>query len=184
MNRAGGTCPQHGSIDFFHERDGTRRLGANDHAVGMEKILDSGALAQEFRIGHDIEFEPMRVVNRKMLPKTLGGLNWYGALLNDQPIAVSAAHDQPGDGLDGAEIGLSVLERRSSDTDKDGLAVVNCHCGSRKFEPAGSDVTLHKIIQMRLEERHSAGLQAIYPLHVAIGAKHMMADFCQARRCG
>src|ERR1700731_4546737 len=96
-----------------------------------------------------------------MLPKALSGLDRHGAFLNYETIAMRAAHDQPGDGLNGTEIGLSIIERRSSDADEDGLASINCYRGNRKLQPAGSDVPLHQVIQVRLKERHPSRLEGI-----------------------
>jgi len=59
-----------GKISFIIAT-GTQSFRSDHDTVGMKEVANSGAFAEKFRIGDDIKFQAIDIVNREMLPEAL-----------------------------------------------------------------------------------------------------------------
>src|SRR5262249_10609839 len=73
-------------VELAHYLPSAFALGADDNAVGAHEVVDGRALAQEFRIGYDIEFGPRVGLSddaRNLAP----GADGHGRLGDDHGVA-------------------------------------------------------------------------------------------------
>ena len=112
-----------GAIDPVEDSGGAFAVGSNHDAVGMKEIGDGGALAQELRVGDDIEEVAGDAVALDRARDPLVGVDGNGAFFDDNLVAGERAGDLAGDGFDVGEVGVAGLALRRADGDEDGFAL-------------------------------------------------------------
>lgn len=70
---------------------------ADDHAIGVQRVLDRVALAEELGVPHQVHLDPLRSVLARQLAQPPGGAHRDGGLACDHGIAGQV----PGDLLHG-----------------------------------------------------------------------------------
>ena len=82
MDRADGRRIEDGLIDFLHHRNSARSFRSNHDTVGMKEVADRGAFTEKFRVGDDVKFQAIDIVNREMLPEAFRSLHRHGAFFD------------------------------------------------------------------------------------------------------
>src|SRR5208282_6603728 len=96
----------------------------------MQEIFHRRSLPQKLGVGRNIVIQSVRPVNRKILPQLRARLYGHGALFYHQSITACLLRNGACYSLNGGQVGVTVGQGRSSDTDKDGATVVD-GCGRR-----------------------------------------------------
>ena len=91
------------------------------------------------------------------------------------------------DGLDGAEIGFSVLQRGRSDADKNGASLLDSFGGRDELQTARLGIAFDEQIQMGLEKRQAASIElfklAYKAIEKATTAKDKLKAYTKVRLC-
>jgi hypothetical protein len=77
-----------GLIHFLHEGEGAVAVAADDDAIGLHEVLDGAAFTEEFGIADDIELDAGLGIAADGLGNALAGLDWDGALIDDDAVAI------------------------------------------------------------------------------------------------
>src|SRR5262244_1976708 len=114
-----------------------------------------------------------------MLPQLCSSLDRYRTLFDNQSVPGGTLRNHPCDRLDGRQIGISIRQRWSTDTDENGICPADCFfCGAEAQAPSGAGI-LDNMLKMRFENRHHASLQHTKLLLVALATKDVMANLRQ-----
>ena len=138
-------------VEVEQERPRAGTVRADDDAVGLKKVADRRALAEEFRIARDLELVlwPGQASNGPVDPP--GGAGGNGALLDDELVAVKQRRDRAGDLLDLSKVGTPVVSWRRAHADEDDVGGADRLLGPcREMEPAGVEVRGQQFRQTRL----------------------------------
>ena len=129
------------------------RAGSADHdAVGLEEVLDGGALAEELRVGHvgDAGGAQRLEVGHHLL----AGADRHGALHDEQPPA-AARRDLASRVLHPREVGVARRRRRRVDGDEEDVAgVEQLVVGGRERQPRR--VVVDELVEAGLVDGHVA----------------------------
>ena len=150
------------AIEFAQGRDRALGMGADDDAVGALEIADGRALAQEFRIGGDVEIGFGIGPGNDRLD-LVASADRHGRFGDDDRVAVDEAGDLLGRGIDIGEISVAVAApRRRADGDEDDIGVADRLGGiGGEGEPAFAHIGLDQVLQPGFVDRHGAGLRAL-----------------------
>lgn len=169
-----------GSVDEAEEIGSAGVVGADDYAVGVEKIGDGRAFAEEFGVGDDVEELVVNTVALDGTTNPLVGIDGDGAFFDDDFVGVEGAGDFAGYGFDVGEVGVTVLTLGGSDGDKDGL------CGESGLGEIGGEadagvaVAGEEIAEEKLVDLGIAGLEGGDFGLVVIDADDLMAHLREA----
>src|ERR1700730_2159117 len=159
MDRASGGRLKDRAVDFLHHRYGTGRLGSNNDAVGMKKVADGGAFAEELRVRDNIKLKAVNIVDREVLPEALRGLYGHGAFFDHQAISVRGGGDGTSYGFNGAKIRFAIFQRWRADANKNGVSLLDGFCRRHKLQAARSSIAFNQRIQVRLKERQATSVK-------------------------
>ena len=181
VNRIGELVEIERTIDFRHHLARARVVAADHDAVGMLEILDGGAFAQEFRVGHDREVGVRsRFANDAL--DLVAGADRHGRLGDDDREAVERGGDLARGIEHVGEIGMAVAApRRRADRDEHRVGGLN-RAGqiAGEFEAAGAGIGGDQIVEARLIDRNFAPIERGDLARVLVDAGHLVAEIGKA----
>ena len=165
-------------VNFFHHGAGPGVLGADDDAVRIHEVEDGIALAQEFRVGGDVELQSR--IDLGDDPLDLGtGPCGHRRLGDHDGVVVQRPADLLGGGVDKGEVGVAV-KLACRRTDGDHHHVGDAHRGfevGRETQPALRHAVGDDGLQPGLVDRQAAGIE---PGDLFRGT----VDACDVDACG
>ena len=145
--------------------------------------MDRRALAQEFRVGGDVELDPLAGIALERFPDPFPRLDGNRAFGDDQTIFPQMFRDDPRHVLDRRKVRASVRKRRCVHANKEHFATVH-HLRDlrREAQMPGCDGLRDDLMQAGLVEKHLAGLEGADLLRIVIDTDDFMAEACKAPR--
>jgi hypothetical protein len=163
-----------GRVQLFHHISGPLVITADDHAIGLEEVVDGGAFLQELRVAdHGERMLRGRSHGRLHLGR---GADRYGRLVHDDGIARQVLPDRARRGEHILEVRAAVLARRRAHCDEDDFCArdaVGIACGER--EPAILRVAAQELFQAGFVDRHLAATEGVDLLLVNVNANDRVA---------
>ena len=169
------------AIEFLHHLARALVLHADHDAVRMLEVLDRGALAQEFRIGHDGDVG-VRIRLADDALDLVAGPDRHRRFRDHDGESVQLGRDLARGRVDMAEVRMPVAApRRRSDRDEHRVGIAH-RLLQRAFEgePACLHVRGHELRQSGLEDRDDAARQRRDLVLVGIDANHLMPEIRKA----
>ena len=117
ITMTGAPVRVNGAYSSRHHLAAALVVGADHHAIGLQEVVDGGALLQELRVADDAERVAGLLAHH--LAHLLGGPDRHRALVDDDLVAVHRAGHVAGDAEHVLEIGRAVLRLRGADGDED-----------------------------------------------------------------
>lgn len=159
---------------------------ADDDAIRLEAIGDSGAFFQEFGVGDDVEFEPGGVARRQPFGNPpahpVAGADGNGRLDHHRLRLRHMGGNVAGHREYVAEIGRPVLVGRRADCDEDYLAMTHALRGIRsETQPSGLQIVGDQAFEPRLKDRDFPAAQARHLLRVDVDAADVVSDLGKYR---
>ena len=167
-------------VELRHQLGTPGIFRADHHAIGLQEVVDGGALLQELRVAHHAE--RMRGLPAQHLPHLRGGPDRYGALVDDDLVAVHRPADLAGDGHHVLEVGRPILAGRRPDRDEEDLRLANRPIErGREREPLFRPVAPHELFESGLVDRHLPALQHADLGGILVHADDVIAVLCETR---
>jgi hypothetical protein len=158
------------------------RIIAADHdAVGMLEILDGGAFAQEFQIGHHREFR-LRLCFANDALDLIAGADRHGRLGDHHRGAAERGRDLARGVIDEAQIGMAIAApRRRTDRDEHRVGAFD-RAGQivGEFQPTGARIGGDQFHEPRVVNRHFATQQSSDFSRVLVDTGHVVAKVSEA----
>ncbi len=152
-------------------------MATDDDAVGPLEVVDRGAFAQEFGVGHDGEFR-IRVVLAQDPLDFIAGANRDGRLGDDDGKAADRSRNFGSSGEDVTEIGMAIAApRRRADRDEHRLGTLDAlgQIGGER-QAAALDVGFDQRLEARLEDRDPTRMQRVDLACVLVDANDVMTE--------
>uniref|UniRef100_J3ND73 Uncharacterized protein n=1 Tax=Oryza brachyantha TaxID=4533 RepID=J3ND73_ORYBR len=170
--QVGGEDPLLGDpvrVHLLESLDGLPPLGglpaADEHPVGLEEVLDGGALREELRVGEDLVADALAVVRQDLLDR-LRRLDGDGGLLDDDLVGPGHVGDHACGALPVGEVGglarpeAARLGRRvDGDEDDVRLGDVPLDVGAEEEVPAPA--LPHHVVEAGLVDRELVAVPGI-----------------------
>ena len=146
----------------------------------MLEILDGGALAQEFRVGHDLD-------GRVRTPLAQDAFDLVAG--TDRDRRFGHHHGRAGENrrdlahrvVDEAQIGMTVAAaRRRTHRDEHGFGIGRALRFRGEFEPALAEVRFDEVGKARLEDRNLAAVERGDAAGILVDAGHLMTEIGKA----
>ena len=170
------------AIELPQHVAGALAFRADHHPVGAHEIADGVALAQELRIGRNVEVEvgARGADDLRDLATCADRDRGFG---DDDGVAGERPGHLLGSGEDVGQIGVAVAASgRCADRDEHRLRVVQRGGEIRgEREPAGGDILRHQLFEAGLVDRHAALLQGGELLRVHFHDRDVGAELGEAR---
>jgi hypothetical protein len=149
-------------------------LDAEHDAVGVEEVLDRGALLEELGVAAHVG--GVRRVRLHHVAHQGGGAHGDGALGDHDDLAPRVARDRLGGGEHVPQVGRAVLAGRGAHGEKHhrGLAGRRGDVGG-EAQAALPLVAAHEVLEPRLEDRQHVALQQLDLAGVDVGAHDVVA---------
>ena len=147
---------------------------AEHDAIGLEEVVDGGALFQELRIAAEMEGQ-LRVLRDRGLD-LVRRADGHGRLGDDDDLARHVLADELRDGEHVAEVGGAVFVGRRADGDEDDLRAGDGrgHVGGELEAPLRL-IALDELVEAGLVDRKDVLLESFDLGDVEIGAVHVIA---------
>src|SRR6185437_601819 len=174
-------------VEGAHQLRGARVIRADDHPVRLHEVLDRRALLEEFRVGHDVEFDrrDSGLEGRLDLPAHLvRGSHRYSGLSDDYAIAAHVAGNGPRGGQYVPQIRGAVLIRGGPDRDeleKPVLDAAGRICG--EFDTPGFGVATDQRLEAGFMDGDLTAAQPLDLVGIDVDAHDMVAGVRQACAC-
>jgi hypothetical protein len=177
FNSTGGCAVEHTpGIDRSQQRRRGFAVRTNHDPVGMQKVLDRGALAQELGVRDHVEQPPGHAVALDRAANPLVGVDRDCTLLHNHLVAGQRAGNLAGHRFHVGEIGIARLGLRRAHRDKDRLAVAGGLVKVRREADLGVAVSLQQLRQVLLVDQGVARFQGCHLVLVVVDADNVMAD--------
>ena len=146
----------------------------------MLEILDRRALAQEFRIGDDLDLGVRPLLAQDMLD-LVAGADRHGRFGDDDRVGIKLRRDLAHRVVDEAQIGMAVAAaRRRADRDEHRLGVADARRLDGEFEPALAHIGFDQIGEARLEDRDFAAIERGHLAGILVDAGHLVTEVGKA----
>jgi len=163
-------------VDAPHQPGSALAVGADDDAVGMEKLNDGRAFAQEFGVGDDIVALGGDAVEVKHAANPLAGMDRDGTLFDNDFVAVDGTGNLRDHSLDVREVGGAGIALGRADGDEDSLALLDGCCQIGGEGDTAPSMASEKLGQMALEDGHAAIAEGLHFGFVLVHAEDLVAD--------
>ena len=159
----------------YSSTDGVARpvaLVADDDAVGLEEVLERGALLEELRTRHVGELR-LALLGEDPLDRGAGARR--DRRLHHERVLVGGRH-RVDDRVDGGEVGVAGVRRRRADGDEQQPAALERRREvGQEMQPL--PVAGDRLLEPGLVDRHLAAVQARDLVRVDVDAPHLAAEF-------
>ena len=145
-------------IEVAEDLGRTLRVDPDHDPVGLHEVVDRRALLEELGVrAHEDDFVGSLLDG---VLNELGGADWYGALGDDDLLAVHGVADRSRNRQDVLQVGGAVFPRRCAHRDEDHLRLAYGHrYVRRELQPASLEIVRHHGLQPRLVDRNLATFQ-------------------------
>jgi hypothetical protein len=169
------------AVDIAKHLAGALVRGADHDAIRKLEIADRGALAQEFRIGGDLDIG-RRISFANQAFDFVAGADRHGRFGDHHGEAGKHRGDLARGGVDIAQIGMAIAAPRwRSDRDEHGVGLGDRRGEiSGKIQPPGLDVGVNQRIETRFENRDFTAAQASDLVAVLVHAGDLVAEIGKA----
>ena len=179
-----------GLVQPGHQRAGPlaqRGVGQAHHdAVGPHEVFNGRAFFQEFGVGHHhkrhVALAAFIQLGLDFCRHALCSAHGHGRFVHHHLEAVHVLANLPGHGQHVLQIGRAVFRGRCAHCNEHHLGIgQRLRHGGGEAQPPGLLVALHQIVQTRLMDGHTTGLQQQHAGGVVIDPHHPVARLGQTR---
>ena len=167
-------------VDFGQHGPRALIFRADHDAVGMLEILDGGALAQEFRVGHDLDGR-VRTPLAQDAFDLVAGTHGDRRFRHHHGRAGEHRRDLVHRVVDEAQIGMTVAAaRRRTHPDEHGFGIGRALRFRGEFEPAFAEVRFDEVGKAGLEDRNLAAVERGDAAGIPVDHRHLMTEIGKA----
>ena len=176
---------ENGTIDFAELFSRLFVFDAEDDAVGMQKIFDSGAFAQKFGVGRHEEIHfGVATVDAQDALQLLASLGGDGTFFDDEFRRLGFGGNQASDVVNGREVGFATFLGRRADADENGLAGFDRGGGvASKRKAVRFNIVSQQGVQVGLIDRNDAGIQCGDAFLIVVRANDFVPGLGKASSC-
>ena len=147
---------------------------AHHNAVGMQKIDDRRAFAQELGVRNHIELFLIDAVPVQHAANPVVGVDRNGALLHDHLVALDRARNLRHHSLNVGKVRCAAIALWRAHGDEDGLALFHGLCQIRGEHHFAAAVLLQQLRQMLLKDGHTALAELLDPGFIVVDANDIV----------